>query len=56
MGLKTEQRKNGRSIGSNDLLIAAQALELEATLVTANEKEFKQIKGLKTENWLRATS
>lgn len=54
--LKAEQRKNGRNIGSNDLLIASQALELEAILVTANEKEFKQIKGLKTENWLRATA
>ncbi len=53
--LKAEQRKNGRILGPNDLLIAAQALDLDATLVTANEKEFKQIKGLKIENWLRAT-
>lgn len=53
--LKAEQRKKGKNLGSNDLLIAAQALELEAILVTANEKEFKQIKGLKIENWLNAT-
>jgi len=54
--LKAEQRQKGKSLGSNDLLIAAQALDLDATLVTANEKEFKQIRGLKIENWLRATA
>jgi tRNA(fMet)-specific endonuclease VapC len=53
--IKTEQKKIGKNIGPNDLLIAAQAMELEATLVTANVKEFKQIKGLKIENWLDAT-
>ena len=53
--IKADQKKIGKSIGPNDLLIAAQAIELEATLVTANEKEFKQIKGLKVENWLDAT-
>lgn len=54
--LKAEQKKKGKNLGSNDLLIAAQAIDLEAILVTANEKEFKQIKGLKIENWLSATS
>ena len=53
--LKAEQKKIGKNIGPNDLLIAAQAIELDATLVTANQKEFKQIKGLKLENWLDAT-
>lgn len=53
---KYEQKKIGKLIGPYDLLIAAQTLEMGATLVTANEKEFKQIKGLKTENWLRATA
>ncbi len=51
--LKAQQRKNGRNIGSNDLLIASQALDLDAILVTANEKEFKQIKDLRIENWLK---
>jgi tRNA(fMet)-specific endonuclease VapC len=42
----------GRSIGSNDLLIAAHALALDLTLVTANTGEFSRVPGLKLENWL----
>ena len=51
--LKSEQQKNGKNIGSYDLLIAAQALDMDAILVTANEKELKQIKDLRIENWLK---
>jgi len=47
-----EQR--GRPIGGNDLIIAAQALALDAVLVTDNVKEFEQVPGLKVENWVRA--
>jgi tRNA(fMet)-specific endonuclease VapC len=47
-------RKQGRPIGPNDLFIAAHALALEATLVTANVGEFSRVPGLKIENWLRA--
>lgn len=42
----------GRRIGENDLWIAAHALALDATLVTANEREFRRVKGLVVENWL----
>jgi len=35
------------------LLIAAQALSLGLTLVTANEREFLKIEDLPCENWLR---
>lgn len=52
--LKAIHRKNGKTIGANDLLIAAQALDIDAILVTGNEKEFKQINGLRVENWLRS--
>lgn len=52
--LRAEQKKSGRNIGHNDLLIAAQALDMDAILITNNEKEFKQIKDLRIENWLRA--
>jgi tRNA(fMet)-specific endonuclease VapC len=48
--LKLEQ--SGTPIGPNDLLIAAHALALNATLVTANEREFSRVPGLKVENWL----
>lgn len=43
--------KAGTPIGANDLLIAAHALALNATLVTANEREFRRIPGLRVENW-----
>ena len=46
--------RNGRPIGSNDLLISAQALAIGCTLVTANEREFSRIEGLPVENWLSA--
>lgn len=41
----------GTSIGPLDLLIAAQARSLGATLVTANAAEFKRVKGLKVLTW-----
>lgn len=42
----------GKPIGGNDLLIAAHAQAIAATIVTANEGEFKRVRGLKVENWL----
>jgi tRNA(fMet)-specific endonuclease VapC len=36
-----------------DLLIAAQTVALDFTLVTDNEKDFSRIGGLRVENWLR---
>ena len=41
----------GRPIGSNDLLIAAHARALGATVVTANVDEFRRVPGLAVENW-----
>lgn len=43
---------SGTPIGGNDLLIAAHAQAIAATIVTANEGEFKRVRGLKVENWL----
>jgi len=42
----------GRPIGSYDTLIAVHALTLRVTLVTNNEKHFKQVEGLRVENWV----
>jgi tRNA(fMet)-specific endonuclease VapC len=42
----------GSPIGPMDLLIAAHALALDLTLVTANHREFARVPGLKIENWL----
>jgi tRNA(fMet)-specific endonuclease VapC len=42
----------GELIGNLDLMIAAHALSLNATVVTNNVSEFKRIKKLKIENWI----
>jgi tRNA(fMet)-specific endonuclease VapC len=51
--IRTQLEKAGTPIGANDLLIAAQALAIDAVLVTDNVREFKRVKGLRVENWLR---
>ncbi len=45
-------KKKGLSIGPADELIAAQAITMGAVLVTNNTKHFKDVPGLKLENWL----
>lgn len=51
--LRADLERSGRPIGGNDLLIAAQALALDHTLVTDNHGEFARVDGLRCENWLR---
>jgi tRNA(fMet)-specific endonuclease VapC len=51
--LRSELERNGTPIGANDMLIAAHALALDLTLVTANEREFSRVRNLRIENWLR---
>jgi tRNA(fMet)-specific endonuclease VapC len=41
----------GTPIGPYDLLVAAQALRINATLVTANTKEFARVPSLRWQNW-----
>ncbi len=41
----------GKPIRPYDLLIAAQALRLRATLVTANGSEFERVRGLVWQDW-----
>ena len=50
--LRARLERQGTPIGPNDMLIAAQALSLDCTLVTANNREFSRVSGLKVENWL----
>lgn len=50
--LRARLEQKGHVIGGNDLLIAAQAVSLGFTLVTANEREFAKLKDLRCENWL----
>lgn len=49
--IRAELEAVGKSIGPLDLLIAAQARSLKATLVTGNAAEFKRVKGLKIREW-----
>ncbi len=51
--IRTMLEREGKPIGQNDLLIAAQCLAIDAVLVTDNESEFRRVAGLKVENWLR---
>jgi tRNA(fMet)-specific endonuclease VapC len=51
--LRTALERAGQPIGANDMLIAAHALNLGATLVTDNVGEFERVEGLQIENWLR---
>ena len=45
----------GTPIGAYDLLIAAQALRYDATLVTANTAEFSRVPELRWQDWASAT-
>jgi len=44
--------KKLKKIGRGDLLIAAITLAHRATLVTRNLKDFRQVPGLRVENWI----
>lgn len=50
--IRAELERHGTPIGSNDLLIAAQAVSMRATLVSDNVHEFRRVPKLKLENWL----
>ena len=52
--VRCELESKGSSIGPLDTLIAAHALSVDAILVTNNMREFKRIKGLQLENWIRS--
>ena len=50
--IRAQLEAAGTPIGGNDLLIAAHARALGATIVTANVQEFRRVRGVKVENWL----
>jgi tRNA(fMet)-specific endonuclease VapC len=51
--LRFELEKSGFPIGPLDTLIAAHARSMGITIVTNNEREFKRVRNLKVENWLK---
>ena len=50
--IRASLKKQGSPIGQMDILIAAHAISLNATLITNNLKEFSRIENLKCENWV----
>ena len=50
--IRAELDAFGRPIGGNDMLIAAHARAVGATVVTGNVDAFSRVRGLKIENWL----
>lgn len=51
--LRADSEKRGAPVGPNDLLIAAIVKHMGGILVTNNVREFRHVKGLKSENWTR---
>jgi tRNA(fMet)-specific endonuclease VapC len=51
--LRAELEIAGIPISPNDLWIAAQAVAYDATLITANIREFGRVPDLRLENWLK---
>jgi tRNA(fMet)-specific endonuclease VapC len=49
--LRATLEQSGRTIGGNDMMIAAIALENNLILVTHNTAEFGRINGLSVEDW-----
>lgn len=49
--LRANLKSTGKTIGPNDLMIAAVALAHSLTLVTHNIREFERVTGLRIEDW-----
>lgn len=50
--LRADMEKKGKPIGNMDLMIAAHALSISATIVTNNTRHFTIIPKLKVANWV----
>jgi tRNA(fMet)-specific endonuclease VapC len=51
--IRADLKKRGAQLGAADLMIAAHARTMGATVVTNNVKDFGRVKGLQVENWTR---
>jgi tRNA(fMet)-specific endonuclease VapC len=49
--VRAKLEKAGTPIGTYDILIAAQAVRRNITLLTANVREFSRVSGLHWQNW-----
>ncbi|MES2826264.1 MAG: tRNA(fMet)-specific endonuclease VapC [Pseudomonadota bacterium] len=51
--VKAELELSGQPIGSYDMMIAGHARSAGLILITNNQREFKRVKGLRLENWIK---
>jgi tRNA(fMet)-specific endonuclease VapC len=49
--IRSVLEKSGKTIGPLDLLIAAHAIAIDATLITHNTREFRRVPDLNVEDW-----
>ena len=49
--IRADLEREGRSIGSYDLLIAGHARSRGLVVVTGNLAEFRRVEGLRSEDW-----
>ena len=50
--IRADLKRRGAQLGAADLMIAAHARAMGATVVTNNVKDFERVKGLEVENWI----
>ncbi|MCV6608604.1 MAG: PIN domain-containing protein, partial [Campylobacterales bacterium] len=50
--IRADLEKQGKVIGSLDMMIAGHGKSIRATLITNNVREFERVKGLDIENWV----
>lgn len=53
--VRADLERNGTPIGPLDTLIASHALSMNVTLVSHNTREFKRVKGLRVDDWLKGS-
>jgi tRNA(fMet)-specific endonuclease VapC len=51
--IRADLKRRGAQLGAADLMIAAHARAIGATVVTNNTKDFGRVKGLQVDNWTR---
>jgi len=51
--IRADLKRRGAQLGAADLMIAAHARTMGATIVTHNVKDFGRVKGLQVENWTK---
>ena len=51
--IRADLESKGKSIGGNDILIAAQAKQRGLIMITNNTREYKRVGGIKVEDWTK---